>query len=613
MDELSVSIPSKQLSPQPRIIIPNCGRLPSVPCTMSIPVSLKWGKTTFNDQLSIQTGSSARTFKTEVHNLTGVPIDRQKLLYPKAWKGALKDDDNLPDNIKLPKGKTSIVVTLLGSAESLVEKPLEERPRFAEDMTAEEIWKATKASQKDDNEEDHDNVDIVALQKEAGMDRDDGKMERYQYNRLVTGLPQHQIDDMLASRKTEDSDNDSEQSTSAKPLLGEVAMTMGMELRRAYINSLAVLKDGTLISGLDDGHVQIWRRGQLVKDARHFGAKVDHVLPFPSSTVNDPSFVTAGDGSISLWNEEGNHLMQFRSYPGTTPASIAVGSVLGGGGTTKYLATCFRITREVDPNQFRLVPQNEAERQRREADEAQEHSIQAQLARTSSIVKVWFYDGNRISGVEDAVGIASTSEDDTASITNLLAMDSTGQLVCADSWGGIRAFEWTQESTVLNSTSLSRRQCAFMQFRDSSIACMEQLDEDLLAVSIQPEQNGGVLPSAFTFTVTRPRAVYIVDITTSTMKVVLDAHNDTVQCLCRLSDGGLLTAGGKMDATVKVWDTLQPTVDESNSGDEIQVLTEAKTMKEPGYVFDLKVLPDSKGSGVYAIAAARYNVIKIVI
>ena len=77
--------------------------------------------------------------------------------------------------------------------------------------------------------------------------------------------------------------------------------------------------------------------------------------------------------------------MQFGSYRGTSPASIAVGSI-GEAGNTKYLAACFRITRQVDPNQFRLVPQNEAERRRREAAEAQERMIQNELLRVSRYV-----------------------------------------------------------------------------------------------------------------------------------------------------------------------------------------------------------------------------------
>ena len=50
------------------------------------------------------------------------------------------------------------------------------------------------------------------------------------------------------------------------------------------------------------------------------------------------------------------------------------------------------------------------------------------------------------------------------------------------------------------------------------------------------------------------------------------------------------------------------------------LLTEAKTLKEPGYVFDLKVLPnhsknkaDDSEDLLYAVAAARYNVVKIII
>ena len=68
-----------------------------------------------------------------------------------------------------------------------------------------------------------------------------------------------------------------------------------------------------------------------------------------------------------------------------------------------------------------------------------------------------------------------------------------------------------------------------------------------------------------------------------------------------------------MDATVRVWDSVAATINDTDAGDEIKVFKDAKILKQPGYVFDLKVLPDSNGSGIFAIAAARYNVIKIVI
>lgn len=592
---------------------------------MSIPISLKWGKVSHNDKLSIEPGTSAHDFKIQIQLLTGVPIDRQKLLCPKAWKGALKDDDAIPQNIKIPKGKTSIVVTLIGTADAMVEKSADERPRFEEDMTPEEVWKATRSKnvKNGSEEEEGDVVDIAALQKDAGMDRDDGKMEMYQYDRLVTGLPQRQINDMLVSRKnmkgdkktaangSDDNANNELEDTapsSSKPLLGELAMTMGMELRRAYINSLAVLPDGTIVSGLDDGHVQLWRRGQLAKDVRHPSDKVDHVLAFPSANptnANDPSFVTAGDGSICLWSNVGEHMMYFPSYPGTSPASIVVGSV----GNTTYLAACFRITRQVDPNQFRLAPQNEAERQRREFAEAREQMIQDQLLRATKFIKFWFYNGSPDAAVREEIMAPNMLEETTAPVTKLLDMD--GRLVCGDAWGGIRIFELSQTTEANSGAPISRQQRSLLQFRGFSIACMEQVDELLLAVSIQPEQSTEILTSAIPLDATTPRGIYIVDIEKGLIKAVLDAHTDTVQCICRLPDG-ILSAGGKMDATVRFWDPLAE-VKDSDSSNEVKVVTEAKVMKQPGYVFGIKVLPDSKGSDVYAIAAARYNVIKIVI
>lgn len=61
--------------------------------------------------------------------------------------------------------------------------------------------------------------------------RDDRKQEMFAYNRLVKGLPQRQIEQELVARSKQQKDC----------LLGKVAMTLGMELRRAYVNDLAVL------------------------------------------------------------------------------------------------------------------------------------------------------------------------------------------------------------------------------------------------------------------------------------------------------------------------------------------------------------------------------------
>jgi len=566
-------------------------------------MTIKWGKQRYATS-TIQPGSSGHSLKLQVQTLTGVPVHRQKLLCKSVWKGTLKDDDTIQ-----PNGKSSLIITLIGNADVLVEKPLEERPLFSEDLTPEELWKATRPQHMDTKEEDI--VDIIALQKEVGFERDDGKAGMYQYNRLVTGLPQHQINDMLVRRKKQLENNKTDE------LTGEVAMTMGMEIRKGYVNSLAVLPNGTIVSGLDDGHVQLWRRGELVKDLKHPSAKVEHVLVWPSSTNHNsglPSFVTAGDGCICMWSTDGQQLTRFGSYPGTSPSSISMGRISNGqGGYITCLACSSKITRQIDPHKFRLVPQNEAERQRRRAAEAQEQMIQDELNSVSKNIRVFFYnedDQSNSTAVRQDV-ITPDSTEDSAPITNLL--DMNGRLVCGDAHGGIRIYEWITES---NNTV--RRQISHMQFRGSSIASLAMVQEKHLAVSIQPREDTGIQPSATPLQPTRPRGIYILDITQATVKAVLDAHKDTVQCTCPLPNGGIISAGGRMDATCRLWNSIdisnaiQATTDESNEEEEVKVLTDAPIL-EPGYVFDLQVLPDSNGSNVYGIAAARYNVIKIVI
>jgi hypothetical protein len=79
--------------------------------------------------------------------------------------------------------------------------------------------------------------------------------------------------------------------------------------------------------------------------------------------------------------------------------------------------------------------------------------------------------------------------------------------------------------------------------------------------------------------------------------------------MCELPNGDLLTGGGKLDATLQLWNQVQIQKDDNS----IQESSE-KTLSEVGYVFCLQALPDSKvGSDYYAVAAARYNTIKLVI
>jgi len=113
--------------------------------------------------------------------------------------------------------------------------------------------------------------------------------------------------------------------------------------------------------------------------------------------------------------------------------------------------------------------------------------------------------------------------------------------------------------------------------------------------------------------------IILLDMNKNQVRAILDgAHskNDIVQCICPLPDGGILSAGGKMDATIQLWEPIPNEEEEENKNNHSPVIiTNAKKLQEPGYVFDLKVLPDKTNStsNVYAVAGARYNVIKIVI
>ena len=673
-----------------------------------IVANLKWGKTIYDSKINIQPGSLGHDLKLQIESITEVPTSRQKLLCPNYWRGVLKDTDHLNGENQIKRKNLNkngkITITLIGSKEKLVEKAIQDRPRFVEDMNPEELRMVQRSLQNNNGDEDEKRLgsdithcvnDIVALQRERGLNRfqDENKIGMYRYNRLVTGLTQHQIQDKLTTRQklisdatldknnnhdennsdSNQNDNNTSSSSSSLPnLLGEAVMTMGMELRKAYANSLTVLNDGTLVSGYDDGHIQLWRRGEMVKDIRHMAGGVDHVITLPSSSSNDndmhsnnngimtnstSTFASAGNGNISIWTEGGDLLTSFNLMPGTTTASLTTGNV----GNMIFLASCTRVTRQVDANQFRLVPQDEAGRRRREEAEEQERLIQESLAMATQCVNVWFYNTDtstsnttRIGSTYNAISNDSItlSGEDAASITQLASLN--GKLVCGDEWGGLRVFEWdmrsssstatatTTEHTTHNVTaprSFSRHQTTFLQFQCPSqpfhfgISCMEPIPQEdssnnMLAVSIYAVSNSSVdevLRSTALPLHVPPNSsrlgVCIVDVDNAAIKAVLDAHSDIVQCICPLPDGGILTAGGKMDATVQVWKASSITkAIESDKGEESEnnntpvIVSESDKLKEPGYVFDLKVLPDSEpGSSLYAIAAARYNVVKIVI
>jgi ubiquitin carboxyl-terminal hydrolase 14 len=104
-----------------------------------VTVTIKWNKNTYTDVV-VNPIDGVKAFKDTVFSLTNVPHDRQKLMAKGAWTGILKDDVDL-STVKLNDG---VVVTLMGTADVIVAKPIE--VKFVEDMSAEEQTKAGVAS-----------------------------------------------------------------------------------------------------------------------------------------------------------------------------------------------------------------------------------------------------------------------------------------------------------------------------------------------------------------------------------------------------------------------------------------------------------------------------------
>ncbi len=679
--------------------------------TTTIPIILKWGKTIYTDKIliSIKVSSSSssseeltiETFKDDIANLTHVPPNRQKLLCKELWKGVLKDKDNHSNNslqnddndfvssiIKKSNFiKTKIIVTLIGSADELKEKAEDERPQFVEDMTLDEIHEIEKKRRMDKIMSSSNNAkpsvgDIVAIQIEpddedrylhpnsnsssSSSSKQHGvnaaqRSQMIQQHSLVKGFTQSQIQEKLRQRK---------ESLHPDKLKGEVVLTLGRELRRGYVNALAVLNNGTLVSVSDDSHVQLWRRGQLVKDVIHSGRPggegdggVDQVLSLDMSILSSHNnhdisnqgsslFVTGGKGVIRLWNDDGDCLVAMYMPPGTSPLSLVTGRVLSrddddndnANNSTnglKYIATCLGVTRQPNPNQFRLPPQDEAGRQRRAAAEELENQIQSNLYQTSLCVKYWIYDGDNIQNVNsfhegiiyppiifDGEGTRSSYE----YAAPIVALATTAKyLVCGDEEGGLRVMRCRGGAVESIRDRASFTDECFIQFKSTEtncriqVGCMERIrDKNLLAVATDskdaalPRRSNINHSSAKIIDLVNPRVVSIIGLDTASLLIILDAHSDKVESICSLPNGGLLTAGGKMDATIRVWEPelLSRSLEERSSTDTVMIptLTEANKLNEPGYVFDLKVLPDADPcSSLYAIAAARYNIVKIVI
>jgi len=96
-----------------------------------VKIVLKWNREKFED-VELDTTGSVEDFKATCMSLTGVPIEKQKLMAKGVWKLTLKDTDDF----SAMKIKEKQLITLVGTAEVLVEP--KEKVKFIEDMTSEE-------------------------------------------------------------------------------------------------------------------------------------------------------------------------------------------------------------------------------------------------------------------------------------------------------------------------------------------------------------------------------------------------------------------------------------------------------------------------------------------
>lgn len=99
-------------------------------------VSVKWGSQKYD--VDLNAGESPEVFKGQLFALTGVPPDRQKLMF----KGKTIGDSQ--GWLEQTKGlKDGVQFLLMGSADSLPTEPMA-KPIFLEDMTDEQFSKALK-------------------------------------------------------------------------------------------------------------------------------------------------------------------------------------------------------------------------------------------------------------------------------------------------------------------------------------------------------------------------------------------------------------------------------------------------------------------------------------
>jgi WD40 repeat protein len=581
--------------------------------------SLKWNKNVYD--FEFPKNSAGRFLKEKVYQLTQVPIERQKIMGKGAWKGMLKDDFDFAtlqtDVLKL---------TLMGSAEVLA-KPAT-TTTFVEDMTLEEQQKVEQKAYQESLASVTGMIPAMqTLPQHRAKDRHRQADEVYPYNGLVHGLPQYQIENLLK----EQLQNQSSQDRSVPRLTGRVAMTLGLELQRAYVNDLTSLPDGTLLTGLEDGHVQLWKHGERIMDLIHLPAAsnnsnrgVESVLAMQSNTA--AAFATAGRGVVRVWTKDGDLMISGSTpFPYGSPAGLVQVQIQNESPENRVLCLAARFVVTPPPsNRPRLVPQDEAGRQRLAHIEAQEAVVDETISRLRRSIQLWYGNGS------DDYNLHSTVMEAAAPVTALVTWNTSDAtyLAAGDEQGGIQVWKMIPANEQPQLSKVQHYQLVSgSDLGHSSIVCMtfREVSRQLVVSTKTIEQpTSPVRPSdvaSIAITTPASRGIQILNVNevpVPSLAMTLDAHQDAASCLLPLPNGDLISAGGKHDATMKVWSNAQLSMKPTSARTVLSEPATTNLCKDSGYVFALTVLndlktPESPGRAHFAIAAARYNVVKLIV
>eukprot|EP00656_Telonema_subtile_P046083 TRINITY_DN52410_c0_g1_i1.p1 TRINITY_DN52410_c0_g1~~TRINITY_DN52410_c0_g1_i1.p1 ORF type:complete len:275 (-),score=65.24 TRINITY_DN52410_c0_g1_i1:52-876(-) len=215
------------------------------------------------------------------------------------------------------------------------------------------------------------------------------------------------------------------------------------------------------------------------------------------------------------------------------------------------LAVCFSQAHPFDQNEFRLVPQNDAQRERRLEALALRQQHEEHVSRVTG--QVWLMDLARVAWSQP---LANLYCGESCPVEALACMGDSC-LVLGDSAGQIRC--WDAPSQVGQAWSGSEEiQLRGLDGRMASVVCVEPLvRRGTVALSVSPSEVLDPVGGALRVPLGEHGGVLILDLLQRAVLTVLDGHQDVVRCLCATPGARLLTAGGKHDAAVLVWDEEQ--------------------------------------------------------